>query len=92
MRFLNWLIGTPKGSKDGILKCLTCGHEQRVGEWEDELDSATRSGADDDFTAIDSVPHCLKCGGRKLMSLGKTTLGDPAWIDSEIHRNRGARP
>jgi hypothetical protein len=92
MRFLDWLKGAPKASHAGFLKCRKCGHEQRVGEWEDELDSATRSDDDSDFTAIDTEPRCLKCGSRGLIELGKATLADPAWIDSRSQQNRRAHP
>lgn len=48
------------------LKCRNCGHVQRKGDCEDEMDRRAKAMGSSGFVNINARPQCLGCGGTDL--------------------------
>jgi hypothetical protein len=54
-----------------MLRCNACGHKQREGAWEEEMDRRARAMGSRGFINLSAPEECLKCGSTDLVEASK---------------------
>lgn len=63
------IFGKLFGGGKPKLKCRSCGHVQREGDWDDAMDRQAKAAGSGGFVNINARPQCLRCGRTDLERL-----------------------
>ncbi len=75
--------GPSEAAGDDLLRCNNCGHKQREGDWEREMNRQSRVKYGTEFVNLSAPAQCLKCGSTDLVDASQPRQAAPA-VPAEV--------